>query len=876
MDHVGNAVVSRYWGKADPTYPHAPGWHPLPYHSLDVAAVGAAWWEQSASIRRAVCRALGVDADADADQGQARAWMLFFLALHDLGKFDVRFQLKAPDTVRQAWPSLDPNLVERSPIKIGGFDHGRWGGAWAGRECRTWLNDPEGGRSLKWMPWIASVVGHHGEYPSCTDQPGDFADESVVAGDRAARAQWVSIASGIFLHPAGLDLSATPTECTTAQKALLAGFCSVSDWIGSNTGVAPYRALEPELSFKDYFSARLASIQEGAWLKRFGLISQSQPFGGLGRLLRNGESARGVQVLVDHLPLDPGLTLIEAPTGSGKTEAALAQAWRLIDAGMADAIVFALPTQATANAMLTRAEAFANLPWPGAGNIVLAHGKRNLSDAFQRLIDTARTRTAQGRSEASAQCAEWLAASRKRVFLGQMGVGTVDQILLSVLPVRHNFVRGFGLARSILIVDEVHAYDTYMHGLLAEVLRRQKAAGGSAVLLSATLPASVRNKLLLAWGMTGAEVADYPAVWTGQDGMIGPISVPDNQRPQTRVVFVECMKLPSAEPDAALIQRLVDSANAGARIAVVVNLVDVAQRLAKQLRQNTTCPVDIFHSRYRFADRQGKEQSALANYGRGAVRDGGRILVATQVVEQSLDLDFDWMVTQICPVDLLFQRLGRLHRHDLPENDRPENHRTPQCTVLTVDDEDYGLHKLIYGNARVLWRTQMLLNTSDHITFPLAYRDWINRVYDIDDWPDEPEAIRRDHDRWWGEQRAAAAEANQWINTPRSFFADLDKAITVKTRDGEMSLSILAMRDNGCLYDGSELSGEPTQAHLLSLELNTIPVPASWQRSLSGCEHDETGNYCLAFSTGADGWVAATHKAQFRYSENFGLERDIL
>src|SRR5690606_15690194 len=195
----------------------------------------------------------------------------------------------------------------------------------------------------------------------------------------------------------------------------------------------------------------------------------------------------------------------------------------------------------TANAMLARLEAFAEHAF-GPANVVLAHGKRQYSDAFRSLVERGQRPTSQGREEASVQCAAWLANSRKLVFLGQIGVCTVDQVLLSVLPVRHKFVRGFGLNKAVLIIDEVHAYDAYMHGLLGQVLRCQKATGGSVILLSATLPANVRAKLLEAWESSVAPEAPYPALWHATQGEARCITVPDDQRPANREVSTECLK----------------------------------------------------------------------------------------------------------------------------------------------------------------------------------------------------------------------------------------------------------------------------------------------------------------------------------------------
>jgi CRISPR-associated endonuclease/helicase Cas3 len=150
--------------------------------------------------------------------------------------------------------------------------------------------------------------------------------------------------------------------------------------------------------------------------------------------------------------------------------------------------------------MLKRLESIASVLFPGGdANLVLAHGKARYNPDFITLQEVVRPHTAQAHEEALVQCAEWLAQSRKRVFLGQIGVCTVDQVLISVLPVKHKFVRGFGIGKSVLIIDEVHAYDSYMYGLLAAVLEQQQTAGGSAILLSATLPYQQRQQLANTW-----------------------------------------------------------------------------------------------------------------------------------------------------------------------------------------------------------------------------------------------------------------------------------------------------------------------------------------------------------------------------------------
>lgn len=864
-----------YWGKADPNYPKEPKWHSLVYHMLDVAAVAAAWWDACPALR---ARFLAAFPGESADR--VRPWVLFFVALHDMGKADIRFQLKAPDALASAWRIVVKGDDHEIPSgEISAFDHGHAGIAWAAKEYRSWLATGDTQLSIweRWETWLAAVTGHHGDFPSPQYESlsGIEADGTLVEHDRTTRHALVVAFEFLFLRSAGLSLQALPPSCSRPARALLAGFCASCDWLGSNADEFAYRA--PHQALPDYLHERLTHIASSRMLERYGLFAAAKPYIGLSALLDQTESPRGVQTLIDDLPANAGLMLIEAPTGSGKTEAALAYAWRLIEAGEADSIVFALPTQATANAMFERVQAFAAKAY-GNANVVLAHGKRDFNTGFQRLIERGRGRTRQGAEEASVQCAAWLASSRKRVFLGQVGVCTVDQVLLSVLPVRHKFVRGFGLNKSVLIVDEVHAYDAYMYGLLGEVLKNQRACGGSAVLLSATLPKNLRDKLLATWEREAdfeEESAPYPALWHTSGGKVAPMTVADAHRPSRREVGIECLRLASAYPNDDLRKRIVAAARSGALVAVIVNLVDDAQRLARELiADSSEIEVDIFHARYRFADRLEKEAAVLRHYGRDAPRGTGRILVATQVVEQSLDLDFDWLITQICPVDLLFQRLGRLHRHQRER--RPPGLEAPQCTVLTVEGNDYGLFELIYGNARVLWRTDVLLHRQTTLAFPEAYRDEIEQVYRYDDWDDEPQRIACDFTKFSAEQVRREKDARQLTSMTVASFRDEDGRITGLTRDGEMSLSVLPITADACLIDGQRIESIAESELAEQLNLNVVPCPASWEKRLRNYRKEIDGPLAgvwqLAVAETAPG-IWHSGDGQLVYSKDFGMEK---
>lgn len=256
------------------------------------------------------------------------------------------------------------------------------------------------------------------------------------------------------------------------------------------------------------------------------------------------------------------------------------------------------------------------------------------------------------------------------------------------------------------------------------------------------------------------------------------------------------------------------------------------------------------------------------------MRDKGRIIVATQVIEQSLDLDFDWMLTQICPVDLLFQRLGRLHRHQ--REHRPAGFELPRCTVLSVEGEDYGLHKLIYGNTRVLWRTELLLAGADMIVFPEAYRDWIERVYAEPPWDDESEDTYGAYRGWKQVQEMRETNALQLATMTVSQFRDEDDRVAALTRDGEMSLTVLPIQPDDRLLDGQVLSALNERDLAETLNLHAVPAPASWKGRLINCRLENEGilagyRQIEMSADGHGGWSAIGGK--FSYSEDFGLER---
>ena len=880
-----------YWGKAGQ---EDGSFHLLAYHCMDVAAVAYWWLHSSKAIPKHFSNI------AKTSSRQIIGWVLFFIALHDLGKFDIRFQMKVGRLWHELWE--DKPLYQPSPSISHDYWHGEYAAYWLFEDLADrfqWKADedsweePEGEAVwTAWQPWVRAVAGHHGKEPpqrAAPDGVPPMVDAALRERDRTARLAFIEAMENLFLKPAGLSLNDLPPPC---DLEFLAGFCSVCDWLGSMTENVEGREYftfdsEPK-NLTAYFESHLPIAQQV--LEESGLLGRVTTDGGMAKLYPD-YTPHQVQTLVDRLPLEAGLTLIEAPTGSGKTEAALAYAARLLAAGKADSIIFALPTQATADAMLERLEEVASRLFDGA-NVVLAHGKSHFNPHFIDLKKKAGSARAwpEREQEAGAQCALWLTQSRKRVFLGQIGVCTVDQVLISALPVRHRFVRGFGIGRSVLIIDEIHAYDAYMYQLLDKVLRHQHAIGGSAVLLSATLPLKLRGALLESWRADADELTEtdtYPRITYANDQGVRFFKLPPTEarrleKEQSRTVEIAWQESSSMLPDETLEHAIIEAVQAGANVAFICNLVADAQVLHDRLSA-LGVDVTLFHSRYRFDDRQRIQQAVMQRWGKEGKREHGGVLVATQVIEQSLDLDFDWMITQLCPIDLLFQRLGRLHRH---ERARPDGFEQPCCTVLLPENRQYELHKLIYGNGktpneRVLWRTEQIVRKNPEMHFPKVYRPLIERVYREKAWPDEPGDIVEGYEKFWQAEDGSRMAARLMSDTDADWaWKDDDDRVTALTRDGEMSLNIVPVTEDtqGRRYflgDDQSVTGYPESEQAERIMRNTLPAPASWRGlGLPEASPQDGLIWLVMQPDGQNRWIHDSAKACFVYNPDTGMRME--
>lgn len=758
----------KYWGKAKKA-PEQDGadYHLLPYHCMDVAAVADVWLSESRILLKQI--ALQINCSEDS----AKAIVLFFVLLHDLGKFDARFQNFVEDIRVQ----LQGDEFEVESEKYAHGSHG----------YLHFIKQFGHNDAMK------AVAGHHGYCDTSIDRnlSDPDADEELIELDKKARKEWIKFCL------AWTGLTSIPD---VGEIPMLAGLCSVSDWIGSS--ITNFNT-QTEGDLETYYQQALPRAKKA--LMEAGLLNNLKGSGF--DYLFSPYQPRGIQTLLSNMPLETGLTIVESDTGSGKTEFALAYASMLIEQNLADGIVFGLPTQATANGLFERIGEAADKLFPDS-TLTLAHSKSKYLMPDEN---------------------GFLHQSSKRAFLGSLSVATVDQILMGVLGIKHQFIRSFGTRKSVLILDEIHSFDAYMYALIERVLQGQHQAISSVILLSATLPLSLKNKLVKPYSGKVKSNA-YPLVThvdihgTTQEF---PLNEPSEQKKIRLENWMSADILPTVEQQKSLIVHAIN----GAVIGVICNTVHDAQNLYQKFKsqintQDNSLEVDLFHARFTFSDRDRIEKQILATYGKNAERKG-RILVATQVVEQSLDLDFDLMVSQIAPLEFLMQRMGRLWRHDRLNTELcPRSSRITQPTFITLLPSQpvtswkthYQGSGFVYRNIRVLYRTEQYLNKNTELTFPDCYREAIEYVHNESSYIEEQDELASLYESYQQEQDGSAYTAKMYSVLDSKPLNDVDPRCALLTREGEMSANVVLLNAQGELWHGGDYKEQQDR------ELSTVAI----------------------------------------------------
>lgn len=852
---MDNDQLRWIWGKTDKDKEGKQRddvYHPLLFHLLDVGHVARWLWRKvlPARTRESLCEALSLDDEA------ACRLVTWLTAAHDIGKACPGFQFQKRDG--KFGPQFLWQRLESAGLHEGTSNQSAPHGFVS---AKTLLPLLSGGAAKV----LSHVVGaHHGTFPQSSDLNlhGAMGDEKWYEA-RQSLLREMSLA--LFGDDAPLP------ECDEirdpAPVPLLAGLISIADWIGSSKEYFPADTRENqrrdirEYSQHSQDQAQKA-LEEFGWLPRVQIGAARASFQELFDFAVINPLQRQVEVLSVRLTDQanpkyfgkPFLLIAEAPMGGGKTEAALWMSDVALCENIACGFYLALPTQATSNAMFDRLrdDYFAQRGHRYAA-LQLAHGNALLHEAKTaapretpaevELNPIDQEAENDGERNASVAAQSWF-SGRKQTLLAPFGVGTIDQSLLGALQTSHWFVRLFGLAGKVVIFDEVHAYDTYMSALLERLLQWLRVLDCSVILLSATLPKNKRHDLVKAWGARPPSAEEsYPRLTWATSGEVvteeaESIAISDETGRKTVMldfqdndVQVLCATLRCTLQD-------------GGCAAVICNTVQRAQDVYQVLRNelDDLVPADEFHllhARMPFAWRLQREETILAKFGKKKLPrpecESGRphraIVVGTQILEQSLDLDFDWMASEMAPVDLLLQRLGRLHRHDEDEAGtpivRPKVLSSP-CFVVLCDaergengapPETFGPYENTVYERSVLLRSRLALREKSALELPREIETLINEVYD--------EAEPRGLDAaWWAalEKAGTAKEKREnnayvkadkvRIDQPKNFkrivapppdFVFIDdedprvgEDVRAATRDGRPSIQVVCL----CEHEG--------------------------------------------------------------------------
>ena len=692
-------------------------YHLLLYHLLDVAAVATCLWDQvlGAGRKTWLQELLGLEADP------TRQLLALLAGAHDIGKATPNFQKKAKDLYDELG---DFGLHECSDNTLHGV--------LSAVILRRWFIGK--GISKPQATQLAAIIGgHHGNWISSAE----------TKDKRAGKERWRDLQDQLcqelqnVLDVAEITLP-PPGEQFNVFAAFLSGFVSVCDWIGSDERYFEY---EEERSDSAAYFQRSQEQAEQA-LRELGWAGwdgdDSNPaFDTAFRYLADSFAANALQrEAIAHLQgfeQPPRLILVEYLTGSGKTELALHIGDQLVNHFGLSGTYIAMPTQATSNQMFERVGEYLQARYPKDNiNLLLAHGQAEQYQQSQQMRSDAN----QEGNESAEAAKSWFEQNRKRALLTPYAVGTIDQAMLSVLQAKHHFVRQFGLSRKMIIFDEIHSYDTYMNTIIERLFNWLRALDSPMILLSATLSRQNRQEILRAVGTAvDDEMADvrYPRLTVVQHD--GAVQVHELPKPDSRTVRIQ--RIP---PDLdSLLNEVLARYEQGGCIAIVCNTVNESIEVAGHLREAEGIEQDevwLFHARFPPVWRAEIEEKVLDTFGkeRDATGPDRAILVATQIIEQSLDLDFDLMISRTAPIDLLIQRVGRLHRHQ--RDDRPAHLAKP--TLLLRRPEmggdslpDFGVDEAIYERFFLL-KTWLKLREMSELRSPDDIDGLMDFVYSDD------------------------------------------------------------------------------------------------------------------------------------------------
>ena len=740
------------WGKHDE---ESGAFHRLEHHCADVAACFEALLDDHV-LRDRFRKAAG-QADALGDLTRARLTVLAFL--HDFGKLNAGFQFK-----------LESDRTGLPPKNTGHICEAFW--CLDQPEYVTALGLDDMAQAWGYGPLeqlLRASLAHHGRPAVRRDgnPPALWRETNGYNPLDAARVLGEKCRS--WFPTSFMDGPELPDAAQLAH--LFAGTVSIADQIGSNKQSFPCEPVaDPTYIERARELARKAVSQRGFGRddrsSRLATIDVGTVFG--------YANPRPLQTATLDASLDQRLLILESETGSGKTEAAILRFAALWSASRVDGLYFAVPTRAAAKQLHRRVHEallrlFGDRSWnetvlaiPGYRIVVGTTEGRRKGRFEVQWLDAPDEETLRAR---------WAAEAARKFLCATSAVGTVDQALLAGLQVKWAHYRGAALARSLLVVDEVHASDAYMTEVLRGVVRDHLAVGGHALLMSATLGSVARVDLTSGSassrrtsppGRSEAEKYPYPALTLAGSGKPPVINAIEDWGVEKTVSVSAAPIL--ADPGRIAVEAL-SRARAGAKVLVVRNTVRSAVKVYDAIRTQGGGGFllqvggleAVHHSRFAAEDRERLDEAVESSLGKSRP-GGGRVVVGTQTLEQSLDIDADYLISDLCPMDVLLQRIGRLHRH-ADNRGRPESCSTAQCLVLTPAEGlesgldgglvRYGLGSRgdigVYRNLLVLEATRRQIASGGDWMIPAMNRQLVEGATH----PDVEEALAESlGDRW--------------------------------------------------------------------------------------------------------------------------------
>lgn len=848
MDSLGKLLdsstpLSAVWAKTNMRNPSDLKWLALPQHAADTMLTAGKIWDEFLAVHVKTLLS-----EAFNDEDTARRIVLFLAGCHDVGKATPAFEKQASgETGERRLAALDAAGLKIDPETVSGNLRHETAGFNA---IRDWLVDRVGVDKRTAARMAITIGGHHGIY-----HPNDVYNKNVNMLRREyGDDSWEALRRALMdrvndcLEASQAMTGVKWTELSQPLQSVLTGIIVMADWIASSLPLTSNGLVDATEA-----QARVDS--------RWHDLDLPEPWKPVSKSIRfedmfslpDGSKPRPLQAEVSKIAAmedGPFIMIMEAPMGVGKTEAALLAAYECAKANGSGGIVFALPTRATANAILPRMVNWMDNVLDEQASLRLLHGTAALNDSYRKLVEASSAQLYGEKPISAARINNWF-NGRKQGLLASFVVCTIDQILMAALQSKHFDLKHLGLAGKTVIIDEVHAADEYMAVYLDRAIEWLGAMHCPVILLSATLPRERRDSMLESYmrGLLPLKKSNQREELPS-DGAYPLVTVGDVRGVHGYPVDSDSMDvevgLEWAGGDG--LASVLDRISNGGCGAIIKNTVKGAQTVYREALESGKLEPDeiiLIHSRFLPADRAVKEQKILAALGKSATLENGKrpkrlLVIGTQVLEQSLDIDFDVMYSDVAPVDLLLQRAGRLHRHK--RLTRPAGLEKPtliigDSTVVSLEEAPKfgGGSRAVYGEWRLM-RTCAVLMGRRAISLPSDIACLVDSVYNDDDsiipdgWSATYDKSRDMHDekRADKENRASAFRLREpypgkviWGSNERTKDLDEERALAqVRDSDGS-GLDVILLKRVGT--DRAQLLVDDEKYDGTLLPLNQAP-----------------------------------------------------